>query len=368
MPHAEGALAQFARLAFPIAPGAQGALLKAGLPAIRISGSGELPPAHQRFSDIDQARYGELGRGALRLVSTLDGNARTPTPGPPSYVQISGQLLPGWGVSVLALTLMLPALLASTDAFARTRRRHDAVAPWLGWLAIGAAPFALAYIAGKLFVLVGLGPYAPPSPLLPGLASLGVAGSCLLALTVCVAALAWILLRPWLIRLAGGLPRPNAPGAACATALVISVLGFALAFVNPYAAVVLVPFVHLALLALLTEMRWSRAALAIAAGLLPLAAIVLYYSVRFELDPLHGACYLVLLVLGGQPGVLGTVAICVLLGACASLAAILLERFRERPERPERAAAPEAPPRPVFGPGGHAGPGALGGTRSTLRR
>src|SRR5205807_32044 len=134
-----------------------------------------------------------------------------------------------------------------------------------------------AYIAGKLFVLVGLGPYAPPSPLLPGLASLGVAGSCLLALTVCVAALAWIVLRPWLIRLAGGLPSTTAAGAASATALLISALG----------------------------------------------------------------------------------------GACASLAAILLARFRERPAR---LAAPEAAPQPLFGPGGHAGPGALGGTRSTLRR
>src|SRR5437660_1141865 len=108
-------------LACPIAPGGQGVLLKAGLPAIRISGSGELPPAHERFSDIAQARYGELGRGALRLVSTLDGNSRTPVHGPASYVQVSGQLLPVWGVSVLALTLMLPALLASIDAFARTR-------------------------------------------------------------------------------------------------------------------------------------------------------------------------------------------------------------------------------------------------------
>jgi len=365
VPHAEGAIAQFARLAFPIAPGAQGVLLKAGLPAIRISGSGELPPAHERFSDIAQARYGELGRGALRLVSTLDGNSRTPVHGPASYVQVSGQLLPGWGVSVLALTLMLPALLASVDAFARTRRRHDAVAPWLGWLAIGAVPFALAYIAGKLFVLVGLGPYAPPSPLLPGLASLGVAGSCLLALTVCVAALAWIVLRPWLIRLAGGLPSTTAAGAASATALLISALGVAIAFMNPYAALVLVPFVHLSLLALLTGMRWSRATLAVVVGAIPLCGIGAYYSLRFQLDPLHGVYYLVLLVLGGQPGVLGTVAICVLLGACASLAAILLARFRERPAR---LAAPEAAPQPLFGPGGHAGPGALGGTRSTLRR
>ena len=42
LPHQEGAFAQFARLTFPIAPGAQGVLLPAGIDAVRISGSGEL--------------------------------------------------------------------------------------------------------------------------------------------------------------------------------------------------------------------------------------------------------------------------------------------------------------------------------------
>jgi hypothetical protein len=140
------------------------------------------------------------------------------------------------------------------------------------------------------------------------------------------------------------------------------VLGFAIAFVNPYAAIVLVPFVHFSLLALLTDMRGSRTALTVAAGLVPLGAVVLYYSIRFQLDPLHGAYYALLLVLGGQPGVLGTVAICTLLGACASLGAIILARSRVAEP------SPAATSPPLFGPGGYAGRGALGGTRSTLRR
>ena len=86
IPHQEGAFAQFARLTFPIAPGAQGVLLPAGLDAVRMSGSGELR-SEGPGKRIDVLRYGALGRSALRVVSALDANRSTPegssTPCPP---------------------------------------------------------------------------------------------------------------------------------------------------------------------------------------------------------------------------------------------------------------------------------------------
>ena len=113
---------------FPIAPGAQGVLLPAGLPAVRIGGSGELPPAHTGPRDLNTDRYGALGRGALRAVSALDAAKAPPQHGPKAYIEIAGKLLPSWSIRLLALALMLPALIASVDALARVRRRRQPVA------------------------------------------------------------------------------------------------------------------------------------------------------------------------------------------------------------------------------------------------
>lgn len=368
IPHSEGWIAQFARLAFPIGPGAQGAMIDDGLRTLRISGSGELRPHDESVAGIDQNRYGALGRGILRLVSALDTSAATPKAGPASYLEINGQVLPGWAVSLLAVSLMVPALLASVDALARARRRREPVALWFAWLAAGAVPFALAYIVGKLFVLVGLGPYAPPAPLDPATISIGVADASALVLTVFTAALAWIVLRPLLLRLAGGLPAPTGPGAAAATSLAVSAIGFGTAFVNPYAALLLVPVVHLWLLACLTRWRPQSATIAATAALLPLFLVALYYCLRFELNPLTGSIYLMLLVLGGQLGVAGTVVFCLLLGVGASLAAIIFSRWRSERAEEQRVDAELAGTPRVFGPGGYAGPGALSGPQSTARR
>ena len=65
--------AQLAREAFPVGLGPQGVLLELGLPAIRISGSGETdPPASDTAEDdVDVNRFGELGRGVIRTVAAL---------------------------------------------------------------------------------------------------------------------------------------------------------------------------------------------------------------------------------------------------------------------------------------------------------
>ena len=369
VPDQEGWFPQFARLAFPIAPGAQGVLLPGGLPAVRIGGSGELAPEHSNLADLNEQRYGELGRGALRAVSALDGAANGPAHGPATYIDLGGKLLPGWAIQLLALTLMLPALIASVDALARARRRREPILRWGLWILSSVVPFVLAFAVAEMLVLVGLARDAPDAPLDPTSVSLDTSAVCALVATGFTAVLAWVLARSSVLRRAGSLPKPTAPGAACLTALVFAVLTTVLAITDPFAALLLAPAVHLWMLATLTDIR-PRVGVAMALlGVTPIVAVVIYYLWRFQLDPFTGAYYLFLLVTGTQTGWVTIGACIALLAITGSVAAILLARARSGVPGQERRTAPKrGPDTPVFGPGGHAGPGALGGTSSALRR
>ena len=60
----------------PSGVGAQGPLLERGFDAVRISGSGELPPTGNGPVDVvDEDRLGTLGRATLRTVTAVDQGA-----------------------------------------------------------------------------------------------------------------------------------------------------------------------------------------------------------------------------------------------------------------------------------------------------
>lgn len=375
VPHSEGAFAQFARLTFPIAPGASGVLLPEGLAAVRMSGSGELRP-ESSSRKLDVQRYGSLGRAALRVVSALDGTAEVPAHGPPAYIQFAGKLLPPWPVRLLALALVLPALIASIDALARARRRREPVAAWLAWLLSAVVPFLVGLALALLLVLVGLATDAPPAPLDPRSVSLDASAiSVLVAVTLAVA-LVWLLSRTSVLRRERSLPDAAAPGAACVTSIALSLLTLVLVFTNPFAALLLVPAAHLWMLATLTDVRWRGGVVLLGLGLLPVVAVGLYYLWRFGLGPVDGAWYLFLLVTGDQTGVFSTAALVALAALTGSVASILWARARHgEPAAPRgggggrgRRGRPAEQQPSIFGPGGHAGPGAIGNARSTLGR
>jgi hypothetical protein len=122
---------------------------------------------------------------------------------------------------------------------------------------------------------------------------------------------------------------------------------------------------------MLTDVRWRGGTVMFLIGLLPIAAIALYYLLRFDLGPVKAVWYLFLLVTGDQTGWLTTACGAVLLAIIGSVAAILIARIRHgEPEPPRRQGrrAVGPPPQSIFGPGGHAGPGAIGNARSTLGR
>jgi hypothetical protein len=160
------------------------------------------------------------------------------------------------------------------------------------------------------------------------------------------------------------------------TSIALSVVVVVLVFTNPYAALLLVPAAHFWMLGTLTDVRWRGGLVLFLLGLLPMVAVALYYMWRFQLGPFEAAWYLFLLVTGNQTGVLTTACLVVLAAITGSVAAILLARARHG-EPPGargggggggRRRGPAEPQPSIFGPGGHAGPGAIGNARSTLGR
>ena len=361
-PSEEGALGQFTRLAYPLGLGAQGPLLAEGIEAIRISGSGELPPPPDRrgLEDVDVDHLGQLGRTALRLVSALDAAAEPPEHGPSSYVLISRKVLPGWVLGILGGALLLPALFASFDAFARARRRREWAPGWWRLVALWSLPFVVAFGLGELLVLLGQAPDAGATPHDPEVHPLD--GEAVAALGVCAtgALLAGLLTRSSRRRLA---PEGGKAGAGAATALALSLAVLVLWLLNPFAALLLVPAAHLWMLAMLsgTSLRTRSAVAVVAAGLLPPLVAAAVYLDRLGLDPLEGVWYLWVLVTGHSISPVTTLLACVCAGIAAAAFSVIAARAGTPPPL-----EPEAPP--VRGPGGYAGPGSLGGTPSTLSR
>jgi hypothetical protein len=364
-PGTSGALGQLARMSFPIGIGPQGVLLDAGYDAVRISGSGELPPeGNGPVESIDEDTIGALGRATLRTITALDMGPR-PEHGPESYVTAVSQVMPGWVLSLLAGTLLLPALVAAVDAFARVRRRRIDVLPWLRWLGAWTAPFLAGYAVAELLALAGATPSPPPAPVPPDVLPVDGAAVGVLA-GVAVAMAGALLLARWLAaRPDPRLATPEGPGAAVAAALVLGVTSLLLWVANPYAGLMVVPAAHLWLLALLLKGPPPRRvrALLLALGALPPLLVTIYYLFALSIDPVAGAWYLLLLVTGHTVAP-GTVFVgSVMLGTLCAAAELV---YRQPAAPPEEEPSPEGPS--VYGPGAYAGPGSLGGTKSALRR
>jgi hypothetical protein len=360
-----GVLGQLAHLSFPIGIGSQGVLLEDGFDSVRISGSGDLPPEGEGPVDaVDEDRLGTLGRATLRTVTAIDQDGR-PQHGPESYVLAVSQVLPGWVLALLGGTLLLPVLVASVDAFARARRRQLPVVPWLRWVGAWTAPFLGGFALAELLALTGATPTPPPAPVPP--ADLPLDGPALAVLggVAAAMALAFALARLLAARPDPSLRMPVEPGAGVALALALSVAALLLWLVNPYAGLLAAPAAHLWMLAVLMRpvpRRRTRIVM-IVLGLVPALLVTLYYLVTLSMDPLEGAWYLLLLVTGHSVGLVTTLVACVMLGVLGGTAEIVLRVPDEAEE--ER---PREPGPPVYGPGAHAGRGALGGTESALRR
>jgi hypothetical protein len=372
--------AQLAHLALPLSTTAQGPFGAGGIPAVLLSTAGmrERAPA----GSPDPARLAAIETAVLQTVNALDTGPRVPAAVP--YLLINGEVVPVWAVRLLVLALIAPVLLCAVDAVARARRRGHSMARWLAWVLAGAVPFlaALALVAAAR--AGGWLPATTPAPLASPGVPLGSSGVALLASIAGVVVLALALARPLCIRLAdavlgredlvrAGRPRAGRPsaastrsqpgdGAAVALLVVIVLTALVVWAINPFAAALLVPALHLWLWLAHPALRGRRAALGaiVLGGLAAPALVVAYQAHALGLSGAELPWTGVLLIAGGQLG--GLLAVCwaLALGCFVSALAIIA--------RSSRPAASEEPAITVRGPVTYAGPGSLGGTKSALRR
>jgi hypothetical protein len=341
----------------------QGPFGLGGEPAVLLSVSGERGPSSDEPTSL--AHVAAMGRTVLQAVNALDSGPRVPAPS--TYLGFSGKSIPVWSVRLLVLALILSVLVPAIDALARARRRGHSILRWTAWVLSAALPFALAVLLVVAARVVGLIGTAPPGPIGGGAIALHGGGIALLATLACLVVAGLVWLRPLLIATVG-LPggrageEPHADGAAAALLLVLCVVSLLVWFANPFAAVLLVPALHLWMWIVVPEVRLPRLvviALLLAGFALPVV-VGLSYALTLGLGPLQMAWSWVLLLAGGAVGVLGALEWSVVLGCAFSVIALAW--------RAERAPRPEPVPVTIRGPAGYAGPGSLGGTESALRR
>jgi Peptidase family M28 len=355
---------QLAHLALPISPTEQAPFGGAGDPAVLLSVSGERTPAANEPASAGQITA--LGRTVLQTVTALDAGPTVAAPS--SYLVFSGKSIPAWAVRLLVLMLILPVLVTTVDGVARARRRGYSILRWSVWVLAAAVPFALVVGVIVLARIAGL-IVAPPGPLGNGAVTLHggqIAAMAGLALLV-VAGLIWIRrLVIWLL----GPPRAptrdelgaDGAGAAAAVMLLMCLVTLAIWLANPFAALLLVPALHLWLWIVLPDVRLPvpvTVVMLLASAAAPVL-VAASYATTLGLGPFEVVWSWVLLLAGGGVSVLWALEWSVVLGCTFSVIAIAVQAARE--PRPEDA------PVTVRGPVTYAGPGSLGGTESALRR
>jgi hypothetical protein len=356
---------QFVHLAFPLTVSEQGPFGARGIPAVLLSLSGERGPGAEE-PIADSAMITTMGRAVLQTISALDGGPPVPPPSP--YLILNGKVVPGWAMAMFVLALVVPVVLATVDGTARALRRGCALWRWIVWVLAGGLPFAVGVLVILAARLVGAIAAAPPGPVGAGVIPLQGAGKVVLALAAVAIVVSFVALRPLAIRLIAGRPaarqlgRTPDAGAAAAVLLVMCLVTIAIWLANPFAAALLVPALHLWLWVVTPDLVLSvpLVLVLLVGGLAPVALVVVYYATTLGLGPLDAAWSAVLLLAGGDIGLLAALEWSVVLGCVVSVGLIALRSARQ--ERPKPAVIT------VRGPVTYAGPGSLGGTKSALRR
>jgi hypothetical protein len=357
---------QFAHLAFPFTLGQQAPFGAQGIPAVEISLSGEQGPAADA-PVTDSKHLTATGRAVLQTISALDSGQTLVAPS--AYVLLGGKVVPGWAISLFVLALLIPVIMTTIDGVARARRRGHVIWRSLVVVLAAAVPFVLGIGLVLLARAVGLIDTAPPGPVAAGAIPMGSGGVALLV-AMAVVVLAGSAGALWLARRLPTRPRTSrraaegsgSDGAVAGLLVVMCAVTFAIWLTNPFAALLLVPALHLWLWAISPDLRVplpARLAL-IAVGIAPVVLVAGYYANELGYGPVAAIWEMVLLLAGHGVSLVAALEWSVVLGCLLSAATLSLLAARGSRKVPT--------PVTVRGPVTYAGPGSLGGTKSALRR
>jgi hypothetical protein len=366
-PGAPSAIGQLAHLAFAFAPGEQGALAAGGLGAVLVQASGEREPGARAQMSVQ--RMEGLGRGVLSAIDALDVASDIPST-PQTGLVLSHQIAPEWALRLLIGALLVPVAAVLLDGLARARRRRQPFARWAAWTLTCALPFLACALFAIALGALGAIAATPSIPAPAGAIGFDAAAATAALSCAAVLGLAW-LGWPTLVRRLGLLvrPTPEAPGAdaaGIATLLVLLALACVVWVFNPYAALLVVPGLHL-LLAIASP-EWRPRPIAglglLALALVPLGLLLAFYAHQLGYGPGGLVWAAVLLLAGGHVGVLAAAIWSVAFGCAVAIGLIALTP----PADLVGSGGEERPEITIRGPLSYAGPGSLGGTESALRR
>lgn len=271
----EGPVSELGRLVFPSGFGEQAPLVGSGIDAVRITSTGERPSVSSE--PLDEETLSGIGRSTLALLLALDAEDRQLEHGPTSYIGVAGNLLPGWTLALLALSLLIPtAVVASVSLSAAASRPSQALAAVAYPLRRWTLPPLIALFSLYFFALVGLIPDLA-FPFVPGTVSPGVGGWIGISLVALIWAGSWFLFS----RRRRSLVSAD-PDTAPAGALTLAVCSVLLLWpVNPYLALCLA-FAPLAWVFAASPKRQSRRSRIafVLLGLLPLGAALIELAGR----------------------------------------------------------------------------------------
>jgi hypothetical protein len=330
---------QLLALAFPLTLYEQGPLLANGVPAVTLTTAGDDRP--RAFSDtperLNGGRLAQVGRSTQELLRALDQGVELVS-GTSSFVYLGARVIRGWAIQLVLLGALLPFLISVVDLFARSRRRHVAIAPALRsyrsrllfWLWVGGIFELFAWLGvWPRGAAVALDPHSAPARDWPILGLLGLAA---------LAAPGWWIARD---RLRARRPVSMTDQVAGHTAalLALGVVALLVVATNPYALVLVLPSLHAWLWLPQVQIRRAAVRAAVfAAGfagpLILLTTLAVRYGLGFDapwyLAELAAVHYVTV------PSVVIALAWC---AAAAQLAAVAAGRYAPYPsahERPER--------------------------------
>lgn len=369
---------QLAHLAFPMSGTEQVPFVSAGHSAVwlSLSGAANVGPKEQ----VSKAAIGAMGRTVLEATNALEEGSAVPAPS--AYLIWDGKVIPSWAVRFLVLVLMLPVLAVTIDGVARARRRGHAISRWIGWVLASALPFVLAVLLALIARATSWIAAAPPAPVASGVVPLGGGGIALLVLGGLVILGGLVGLRRVLVGLLGlrrlapqpprrartsagfarGETHQGAHGPAAGVMIVLCAVSLVIWVTNPFAALLLLPALHLWVWVVAPEPRLPLPirVLMFLLGLAPGALVALVFASTFGLGPVGMAWSTALLLGAGTVGLAVAIEWSLVLACAISVALVII--------RTARVPAPEPLPVTIRGPMSYAGPGSLGGTESALRR